>query len=88
VNSAIWKNSPKVDVGSYATNSAPRARTRWATVRGGVYYEIVDGELTSTDADGVRRLLGNGIVSVFPTTDGVFSVMPGEAASPSSGASR
>jgi hypothetical protein len=75
VNSAIWQNAAEVRVDPPQPEGASRPASRFSTVRNGVYYQLVDGELTSVDADGVARLLGNGIRQVLPADDGLYSVM-------------
>lgn len=82
VNSAIWRNSENVieNPGSGATR---RVQTmRQSAVYGGVHYQLKNGDLTSLDEDGVRRVLGSQIWQVFPTDGAVYAVMPGEDRQP------
>lgn len=82
VNSAIWRNQRHV-IQSAGDGSSRRAEAaKQSAAHGGVYYQVDDGELTSLDAEGVRRVLGSQIWQVFPTEEAVYAVMPGEDLDP------
>ena len=77
VNSADWRNVEHVVVpGEQATRRLEAYRQ--AAACGGVSFQLKDEELTSLDADGVRRVLGSQIWRIFPTEEAVYAVMPGE----------
>jgi hypothetical protein len=79
VNSAIWRNARTVVSGGATSTSSRRAGDlRIAAAHGGVYYQLKNNELTSIDAEGVRRVLGSQIELIFPTEGALYAVMPGE----------
>ncbi len=78
VNSAIWRNAPKVRVHDWNGSAGRRETVRSAAVHGGIYYQLKNHELTSLDPDGVRRILGTEIRQVFPTDQAVYATMPGD----------
>lgn len=82
VNSAIWRFRSKVIVGPMTSADRRPEKVRIAAAHGGLYYQLKNKELTSLDADGVRRILGSQIELIFPTDEAVYAVMPGDDLDP------
>ncbi len=82
VNSAIWGFSDTVHIGPGVVAHYLVPTGRFAALHRGVFYRLVDGELTSVDADGVVRILGTGIFQVLPADDAVYAVALGEDRKP------
>ncbi len=82
VNSAIWRYRSKVIVGPMSSADRRPEKVRIAAAHGGLYYQLKNKELTSLDADGVRRILGSQIELIFPTDEALYAVMPGDDLAP------
>lgn len=78
VNAAIWQFREQVHVTPGVVQSYRRPVGKFAAVHGGTYYRILDGELTSKDADGIERFLGTEIFQVIPVEGAVYAVALGD----------
>jgi hypothetical protein len=74
VNCAIWNFREEVRVEPGVVESYREPAGKRAAARGGTYYRLSDGVLTSLDPGGIERILGSQIFTVHPTPDGVYAV--------------
>lgn len=83
VNSSIWQNDlrllerPFARTGGDGRSEPIGPKGRRIRSHGGIVYTLVDGVLTSVDADGVRRFHATEIWDVLPRADALYGIGTG-----------